>query len=343
MAEGKGTPTSEQGKDSDKRPPWWKRWWKRLWEWTEFGKKTGWNWLDLLSALAIPVVLAIFGVWFTAQQDARQEQIADQRAQDQALQAYLGEMSTLMTGRDPLRESEEGSEVRTLARARTLTALGRLSPGRKATILRFLYEANLIDRPNPIIELDGANLKRVTLRDANLSGGSFRTFGLYGSDRKIPFGPGSPVGGDPADLSGADLSNANLKGALLFGVGLQGANLSHADLSHATMALGGNDNPKYTADLSGANLRSTNLQGTILHYVNLGGAILIGADLSDAQLFCADLSNAILAQATGVTDDMLEEDARSLKGATMPGGQKAKDSLKGKEVCGEEGENSGPS
>jgi hypothetical protein len=71
-----GTAALEQDRGASKRPPWW----KRLWEWTEFGKKTGWNWLELLSALAIPVVLAVVGFWFTTQQDALQQQIEDQRA-----------------------------------------------------------------------------------------------------------------------------------------------------------------------------------------------------------------------------------------------------------------------
>jgi hypothetical protein len=34
---------------------------------------------------------------------------------------------------------------------------------------------------------------------------------------------------------------------------------------------------------------------------------------------------------------------QSLKGATMPNGQKYEEWLKGKEGCGEDGENSGPS
>jgi hypothetical protein len=91
MAEGKGTPTSEQENGPRNRPPWW----KRLWEWTELGKKSGWEYLELLSALAIPIVLAAAGFWFTAQQDVRQRQVEERRAQDAALQAYLDQMSTL--------------------------------------------------------------------------------------------------------------------------------------------------------------------------------------------------------------------------------------------------------
>jgi hypothetical protein len=48
--------------------------------WTGFGDKTFWDWLQLLSALAIPVVLAAAGLWFTAQQDQRQQDIENERA-----------------------------------------------------------------------------------------------------------------------------------------------------------------------------------------------------------------------------------------------------------------------
>src|SRR3712207_6406270 len=132
MAEGRDIPIAEQEKKRGKRPPWW----KRLWGWTEFGKKSGWEYLELLSALAIPVVIAVAGFWFTAQQEERQraiekqraeneQRLEDQRAQDAALQAYLDQMGTLLL-HENLRNPEEGSEVETLARARTLTVLGRL-------------------------------------------------------------------------------------------------------------------------------------------------------------------------------------------------------------------------
>ena len=97
--------------------------------WTGFGDKTFWDWLQLLSALAIPVVLAAAGLWFAAQQEARQQQIenqrakaerelADQRAQDEALQGYLNQMGSLLLEKG-LHTSDEDSEERTLARADT--------------------------------------------------------------------------------------------------------------------------------------------------------------------------------------------------------------------------------
>ena len=74
---------------------------RKPWTLRELAGKTVWDWLQLIGVLAIPVVLAVGGCMFNAQQDARQQQSADrrakaerelaeQRAQDEALQAYLG-------------------------------------------------------------------------------------------------------------------------------------------------------------------------------------------------------------------------------------------------------------
>src|SRR5215212_1039407 len=194
--------------------------------WTGFRNKTVWDWLQLLSALAIPVVLAAAGLWFTAQQDARQQNVenqraeaerklADQRAQDEALQAYLNQIGTLLLEKD-LRNAQQDSEVRTLARARTLTVLESLDPSRKTAVMQFLNEAQLIQRvegSEPIITLSGANLSGANLLHINLSGTKLRR----------------------ADLSAANLNYANLSDADLSRTDLSHANLRQADLSNAIL------------------------------------------------------------------------------------------------------------
>jgi hypothetical protein len=141
-----------------------------------FRGKTVWDFLQLL---IVPLMLVAIGLVFSLQQDARQNSLeedraraernlAEQRAQDEALQAYLNQMSSLLLERD-LRNSDEDSEVRTLARARTLTVLGRLNPSRKADVIQFLVEADLVQRADgrdPIIGLSGADLRGADLSDA---------------------------------------------------------------------------------------------------------------------------------------------------------------------------------
>jgi hypothetical protein len=113
--------------------------------WTGFRGKTLW---DVLQLLIVPFALAVIGILFTIQQNARQEQIENQRAKvdreiedtraEQALlQSYLDQMGALLLDRN-LRAADEDSNVRNVARARTLTTLAALNdPRRKQKALRF--------------------------------------------------------------------------------------------------------------------------------------------------------------------------------------------------------------
>jgi uncharacterized protein YjbI with pentapeptide repeats len=53
-----------------------------------------------------------------------------------------------------------------------------------------------------------------------------------------------------------------------------------------------------------------------------------GADLSDSNLSDANLTSADLSNAEGITNKELQQQAASLKGATMPNGQKYEDWIK---------------
>jgi len=253
--------------------------------WLGFGGKKLWDWLQLLSALAIPVVLAAAGLWFTAQQDKRQQDIetdrarqvqniedqraeaeqdlAKQRAQDEALQAYLGQMSQLLLEKG-LRGSKEDSVVRTLARARTAAVMQRLDGPRNRTVIRFLNEAHLIGKGQASIRL--------------LAGADLQGAGLY----KVDLGHTYL---HKANLSGTNLGEANLSGANLSGANLSGTKLGEADLSGADL---------YDANLQNANLIHAYLRHAYLSRANLIGTNLIGANLYDADARHAKLSVAKL-------------------------------------------------
>jgi hypothetical protein len=167
--------------------------------WTRFASKTFWDWLDLL---IIPAVLAIGAFLFNraerrseqriaTQRAETDRQIADERSQESALQTYLDRMTELLLREPSLRNSQEDDEVRTVARARTLTVLSGLNGRRKGALLRFLSESALVQtkagedpsepQKAPIISLSRAALSRAVLIGTNLRG---------------------------ADLSGADLTGA---------------------------------------------------------------------------------------------------------------------------------------
>jgi uncharacterized protein YjbI with pentapeptide repeats len=237
-------------------------------------------------------------------------------------------MGTLLLDRN-LRASDENSDVRRLARARTVVVLDALGPERQERVLRFLKEAGLIQPTSadeqPVIALKYANLEnieiphRILLRSANLQQADLSGANLAHTDLRGTY------------LAGAHLEDANLEGAFLEGADLSGAFLEGADLSGADLT---------NVDLSNAEelwKKGTDMweRGAGLGHADLSDAELSGADLSSANLESANLKSA------NVTDAQLDQ-ARSLKGATMPNGQKYEEWLKSK-GRGEDEENSGTS
>ena len=215
------------------------------------------DWLELL---IVSLALVVIGFVFTMQQDERQQRIEDQRArqaqkienqraeadreleeqraQQDTLQSYLDQMGALLLDLD-LRTSDENSDVRRLARARTLVVLEALSSHRHRRALRFLDETELIqagppDRP-PIIGLKDASvrnlqlsgkrlLKGTDLTQATLSGGE-----LAGADPESAILSSAHL--EKANLSGANLRDADLSGAYLHDTDLRGADITNARIT----------------------------------------------------------------------------------------------------------------
>jgi uncharacterized protein YjbI with pentapeptide repeats len=294
--------------------------------WTGFRGMTIREWLPIVGALLIPVVIAA-GTWGITWQQGKiedqraqaEQELAEQRAQDEALQAYLDQMSTLMLEKD-LRNSGTDSEVSTLARARTLSVLGRVDTRHKNEIMQFLLEAGLVQQESYFREGESAPVLRgpvLLLHGANLGETDLEFASLYMAVLT------------EADLSGANLRRADLRGAHLYQADLSGANLIHADLRNTNLI---------EADLSGAELKFAKLGEA-----GLGEADLSSANLSSANLSRADLYKANLNNAQGITNEELEQQSSSLKGAIMPNGQTYEDWLKDREGRKEDGKNGGSS
>jgi uncharacterized protein YjbI with pentapeptide repeats len=243
-----------------------------------------------------------------------------------------------------LRASQEGDEVRMVARARTLTVLARLDPDRKGSVLRFLYETDLISKEDSVVKLTGISILGSITGAADLRGvdlgfiymGNVDLSGTLMTSANLAFCdlPGADL--RQADFSYATLTNANLSKADLRFIVMAETNLSGAILSGADLRcvrLWAND--LTGADLGNADLREADFAGSISGPLisddpdaNFGDAIL-----TDANLAGADLTDAI------ITEEQLAQCA-SLEGATMPNGQKYEDWLKSR---GEDGENGSPS
>jgi uncharacterized protein YjbI with pentapeptide repeats len=285
------------------------------------------DWLPIGGALLVPLVIAL-GSWAITwqleklenQRAEAERELAEQRAQDEALQAYLDQMSHLILDRQLL-EVEQGDPVHTLAQARTSTAILRLDAEHNESVTHFLITSGLSVRSKDSPRL----LRGSTLSHAKLSGAHLANADL----------------GD-ADLSGADLSNALLLNANLIVADLSGADLSNALLDNADLVADLSNADLSGASLLGADLRDANLLGADLRDANLIGADLSRADLSEANLNGADLENANLSGADGITNAELEQQTVSLEGADMPNGQKYEDWLKSG-LREEDGKNDGSS
>ena len=109
-----------------------------------------------------------------------------------------------------LGESPGNRQVENIARARTVTVLRILDPVRRASLLRFLSQADILQLCTER-KLVGIDLHETDLVVLDLSGVYFTGADLSGANLSC------------ANLSGADLSYANLSGTDLWGANLGGA------------------------------------------------------------------------------------------------------------------------
>lgn len=166
--------------------------------------KTLWDWLDLL---IVPAILAGGALWFNSQAKKREEDRANDRYREEALQKYFDSMLEMLLKNDLARGNIDAAVM-----MRTTSVLRRMNPDRVLEVLNFLRDygrVNTIDQ----IKLQGINLNRANLAEFDLSDTD-----LTG-----------------ANLEAADLSSANLNGANLTNANLNGADLRHADLGLANL------------------------------------------------------------------------------------------------------------
>lgn len=210
--------------------------------WTGLAGKTVW---DAAQLIIVPISLALIAYLLSNKQRqedreiarAQREQdlrIADERRRNEseialnreredALQAYLSAMTSLL-----LEHNMTDDKVAVIAQARTLSLLPRLDGKRKATVLRFLAGSQLISTTDKLLSLNGADFSGMQGGAVSLTGVSLGGVNLHGC--KLPH---SSI--RESDLRFADLSGVDLTASDLFGTDLTGANLSGADLSDTVL------------------------------------------------------------------------------------------------------------
>ncbi len=188
------------------------------WEWIGLKGKTLWDVLDLL---LVPLLLLLFGTFLNLQADARQEKANQEWKNQQVMQTYLSEMKELIVTRKIKPETKNTDQTdnpetkaartaaRTAAKVLTTTTLTVIDSERKSILIKFLYDADLIQGEKPDIDLGGADL----------NGAKLSNIGILG---KI-------------NLSRANLSKASLEGAFLKNAHLQEAQMPSANMSGARL------------------------------------------------------------------------------------------------------------
>jgi hypothetical protein len=222
------------------------------------------------NATLIGAILALCGVLITQIMSTRTAELGrlqtamvqDQQAQETSLQTYLGDIGDLLLKHD-LRVAPPASEVRLLARAKTLAVLQVLNDQRKKILLLFLSEQELIGASrtsefDPVVNLAGANLSGADLAEEDFSAQDLSETNLARADLvSTNFADAYLANVNFAD---ADLREANLARAYLVEVDFAGADLRDADLREANLA--------------GAYLRGAKMEGAKLSDTNLEGAIM---------------------------------------------------------------------
>jgi uncharacterized protein YjbI with pentapeptide repeats len=271
------------------------------------------------NAAVIGALVALGGVFTTQMVNSALEErraqearnIEAQRAQDASLQAYVDQISNLMSEWH-LGDRPSDSPGFKLAQAQTFTLFTSLDRARKRIPLRLIYDLALIHKDAPLLSLKGAaldtaDLHEITLLDSSLREADLRLADLTGANLR------------GSDFSWADLRGADLRLAVLTDASLEHANLLPYDHFHPAQLnfshLLNSSDPSYVdarspldlarfgdrhltlTRLDGANLQGANLYGAFLYRANLGWATLTGAILTEADLRRTDLRRADLRRA----------------------------------------------
>ena len=304
--------------------------------------------VDLVSKLAIPILIFGFGLWF----QKREREKAQNNLSEEAIQTYLKIMADILLEQENRKmlfpddkDNPDDTSVREVVRSLTVTILRRLEGNSEyqRRIIDFLRDTELFNFIFEKAYMRGINLSKTGLwgaylKEAKLKGASFEKADLWAADLRraelynVNFQGGANLG--RVQLQKAVLGGADLRRARLEQVNFQGASLKGADLRKAILkkALYNQDTDfkDVKGDIPYENMYkiapNEKLNGADLIHANLKGADLKGADLSHANLKGANLNSANLKGA--------DLSHANLKGANLKGADLSHANLKGANLKG---------
>lgn len=268
-----------------------------------FSSKTLMDWIELL---IIPVTLAIAAFLINNFEKERDNERALDQKREDALQHYFDKVTEIIRSNKELSE-----EDLSFIRIRTLTVLRMLDGERKAFIIKFLFETNLIVNKTTIFQNGDNRNSEIKPARINLFGADLSGINLKGVNFFIKEHLSDCSNFWEIDLSGSDLSYANLEGSEMSGANFSGSRLNHANLTKLKATSGNFTNVEFNyANLSGANLGSGNFlrarffrskcKGTSFSYSsfidtshpNGGNPFIDQANFSNAQLSFTNFDEA---------------------------------------------------
>jgi hypothetical protein len=179
--------------------------------------RTFWDWLELA---VIPATVFILGYWLNRREQEKTRQVEKTRRGEDLLQDYLEQTTKLILDNNLIAAPTQ--DKKNIVTTKTKIILDSLNGEQKGRLLGFLNGVGLIDRDDPIVNLEDANFAGSYLFGLNLSKTNLSKINLKKSNLRF------------ANLTNADLSGADIRSSQLDFAVLSGANLQEAVIDAET-------------------------------------------------------------------------------------------------------------
>jgi uncharacterized protein YjbI with pentapeptide repeats len=214
-----------------------------------------WDWMDLL---IIPVILIVGGFLLNHSEEVVRREIADKqrdtdftiaedrideerkrtldRQREESLEDYIDKMTELLLQHKL--KNGNNKTVANVARAKTLATVRVLDGFRKGLVLKFLFDAGLINGEKPIINLQyadfsGTQYTNAYLGNANLTNVDFNNAKLIRVDLNNAILTGVVL--KDADLSNGKIRSSKLESTIFEDTNIEGISVSDSFFINVTM------------------------------------------------------------------------------------------------------------
>jgi hypothetical protein len=281
------------------------------------------NIIDLLSALGLPIIGAVFGTAWGFYQYSNQESQGYQKTLDNYFTSLQGlqndifkitlasDTESKLEGNNSTAEKKEAKQIiQSLARAKTLIVLESLDPLRKGQVIQYLHDSGLVPRHSKTPYDSGSNNTCSTFTNNSILTNKDIAFNYDSNSKKIR-----------VQLKDIELQDKALPGISFNGAGLKKINFKSSNLDCSSFkSTTIDDTSLENALMRGADfsdfstLQRINFSGSVLEKANLSGAILKEVNFDKANLEKADLSGTKFQDVKNLTHEQIKSACNWEKG-----------------------------